>query len=131
LIVAVAGRVAALDIATGRELWRNEIPGAGGGTVELLIDNGRVYVALPTTSVVACLDLESGSELWRVRTSTHGRATMLIEGPRLIVARQGYVDCLDRDGNTLWSNGLSGLGVGATAIGVEGNIRQADEIGSS
>lgn len=130
MIVAVAGRVAALDVATGRELWRNELSGAGTGTVELVIDNGRIFVAVGSTSVVACIDYETGRELWRTTTATYGRATMVVDGPRIFVARQGYVDCIDRDGNVLWSNGLSGLGVGPTAIGVEGNVAQADDVGA-
>lgn len=131
LVVAVTGRVAALDITTGAELWRNELPGAGTGTIELGVDDGRVYVAPSTAPLLVCLDLQTGDVLWRASTTVNGRASMLFEGARIVVARQGYIDCFDRDGNTLWSNGLSGLGMGPTAIGVEGNVRQADELGRS
>ncbi len=130
MIVAVAGRVAAVDVATGKELWRNELSGTGIGAVEMLIEGDRVYVVVASGMPLVCLDYATGEERWRSTTSTVGRAVLLSDGPHLFVARNGYLDCFDRDGQRRWSNGLSALGTGPTAVGLPGNVRQADAEGN-
>jgi len=129
VIVAVAGRVAAIDVQTGKELWRNEFEGLGHGVVEMLVEDGAVFVAVATSRELVNLDYALGTERWRAETSITGRASLLRDGTRLFVACDGYLDCFDFNGNKLWSNGLSGLGTGPTAVGLPGNVRAADDLG--
>jgi outer membrane protein assembly factor BamB len=128
LIVTVEGKVAAIDMESGREVWRNSLSGAGMGVVEVWVEGATVLVA-PVSNVIVALRYTTGEEIWRATTTGSGRASILVEGQRVIVARGGYVDCFDPNGQRLWSNELSGLGMGATGIALLGTSRQADYAG--
>jgi outer membrane protein assembly factor BamB len=126
----VSGRVAAVDLASGKELWRNELAGAGTGPVDLHIDGGEVLACVSTSDALFCLDYATGELRWQAETRGYGRASILVDGPHVIVARNGYVTCLSRKGERLWVNALNGLGLGPTAVGLPGNVRQADSEGN-
>lgn len=130
VIVAVSGRIAAIDVQTGKERWRNDLSGLGHGVIEVMIEAGAVYLTVATARDLLCLDYATGKERWRRDTSMNGRASMIRDGARLFIAREGVLDCFDLAGNKLWSNGLSGLGVGPTAVGLPGNVRAADDMGN-
>jgi PQQ-like domain len=130
VIVAVHGQIAAVDVATGKEQWRNELRGLGHGVVEMLIADARIYLVVESAVDVVCLEYATGKELWRTATASNGRASLLRDGARLFVARRGYLDCFDLEGNNLWSNGLSGLGSGPTTVGVPGSVSRADAEGA-
>lgn len=130
VVVAVSGRVAAVDLATGKEQWRNELAGAGVGPVDLFVGDGVVLACVSTSDTLYCLDYATGEERWTAKTRGYGRAAILVDGPVVLVARNGYLTCFDREGAQRWSNGLDGLGTGPTAVGLPGNVRQADAEGT-
>jgi outer membrane protein assembly factor BamB len=125
LVVAVNGSVFGIDASNGEQRWSNVLDGAGFGVVELAIESERV-LACPAGGFVFCLDESSGETRWRAATSgLRGRATMLVDGDRVVVAKGGAVDCFSlATGERAWSVG--NVGTGSIALGVQGRVRQAD-----
>ena len=129
LLIALSGHVAGLEPSTGEILWKNELTGGGFGAVDLATD-GEIVIASAAGQRVFAIALASGQTLWCVATSAPGRATIVLEGERIFVAKGGFVDAFSRSGELLWKQGLPGLGTGRAALGFPGNLRQADDVGS-
>jgi outer membrane protein assembly factor BamB len=126
LIVAMGYHVTAVDLATGREVWRHALSGGGTGAVDLAIHD-RLVVACASGARVSALDYATGAVRWSADTTgVEGRATILVDAGRILVAKDGYLDCFDEAGNSVWKQELSGLGHGVAALGLPGNVRQAD-----
>lgn len=125
LVLAISGHVVGIDTTTGQERWRNDLKGGGYGVVELEIRAGLVF-ATAQLAHVYCLDYLTGETRWVADASRQGRGTMLVDGERVIVAKGGVVDCFTLGGQRLWTQELRGLGTGAVAMGLPGNVRQAD-----
>ncbi len=116
LIVAMNGEIAALDRASGEELWRAAIHGAGLGRVTLLSSDGVVYAASEEERLV-CLDAATGEKRWERITTAYGRATLAIRGDALYVARGSHLECLDRrTGNVRWTKNVRGMGKGVASL---------------
>lgn len=79
------GFVAALDVATGAELWRVDDTGE---VLAAVVANSDAVVATLTEGLTA-LDLRSGERLWEVQD--HGYAT-LVEADRVLSTSAGYAD---------------------------------------
>lgn len=69
-------------------------------------------------SRVVALDRHTGQLVWDWKSPKGtGFVAVLLDGDRLIVSIQGYTYCLDPNtGAVLWSNPLSGLGVGIPCL---------------
>lgn len=67
---------------------------------------------------VLALHRETGEVLWDWKSPDGtGFPALLLDGDRLIVSVQGYMHCLDpMTGEVLWSNPLSGYGIGTAAL---------------
>jgi outer membrane protein assembly factor BamB len=130
LVVALNGKVAALDAESGELRWRNDLPGGGHGEVFLAIDRRDVFVSAQGAKVF-CLSYKSGKTRWATDTQAAGRASIVVEKSIVYVAKSGYVDAFDRKtGNRLFAQGLSGFGQGSCALGFAGNVAQGDDRGS-
>ena len=129
LLVALGGHLVGLDPASGAILWKNDLSGGGYGSVDLASD-GEVVVASAGGNRVFAIAYPTGATLWAASTTAHGRATIVIEGERIFVAKGGSVDAYSRSGEKLWTQGLPGLGTGRAALGFPANLRQADDAGS-
>lgn len=129
LVVGLNGKVYGIDRATGELRWRNDLKGGGFGEVFLAVDYG-VIVASAGGAMMYCLDYLTGQERWRAATQASGRATILIEPDHIVCAKGGYVDAYTVEGRRLWSQPLSGAGVGRVALGYPGNVVQADDPGT-
>lgn len=71
---------------------------------------------------IIAIDAVTGTELWR-RKLDHGGSlvTILVKGPCIFAASDGYVFCLDRYmGQVLWTNELKKLGWSAVMMAVAG-----------
>jgi hypothetical protein len=79
--------------------------------------------------IVYCLDCLIGVERWRQPTHSSGSETIVIEPDHIVCAKGGYVDCFAPSGAPLWSQPLSGYGLGRSALGYPGNVAQADDRG--
>jgi hypothetical protein len=131
IVAAVGGKVLGIDAMTGQVRWENGMEGGGYGEVGLAIANDRIVVSAARGKVF-CLAYPSGAELWTAKTSSMGRATILIEGELVLVAKSGKLDCFDlATGEERWSQPLPRTGYGSVAIGAPGNVVQADEIGKT
>ena len=129
LVVGIHGNLVGIDRATGAILWKNGLEEGGYGTVYIALSQGRVFASAGGKRVFA-VDMRTGATLWSAETSGYGRATMLVELDEIYVAKSGYLDCFDRYGNRRWTQKLEGLGTGPVALGVPGNVAQADDKGA-
>ena len=129
LVVGVAGKVVGLERYTGQLRWRNDLPGGGMGEVFIAFRYGALIVSAGGDAIFR-LDYATGATLWQGRTQSVGRATIVIEPDVIVVAKSGYIDAFGHDGRHFWTQPLSGMGVGATALGFPGNVAQADDAGS-
>ncbi|WP_437603167.1 PQQ-binding-like beta-propeller repeat protein [Sorangium sp. So ce590] len=125
LVAAFLDQIFGVDPVTGRVLWEHKQGGAGYSSTALLITPAAIYAA--TFSSIACLRYPTGELLWQAETATQGRATLLLEGDRLFVAKQGEIECFSLTGQSLWHNRFKGKGMAAVALGVPGNVAQADD----
>jgi outer membrane protein assembly factor BamB len=128
LIVALGGSVCGLDAETGAWLWKNALPGGGFGEVAISVHEDCV-IASAFGDLVYCLHPHDGREIWRAQTAKPGRATIVVQGERIYVAKSGVVDCFTFGGHALWSQPLPVLGSGRLALGFPGNVVQADDPG--
>lgn len=80
------------------------------------INDSLVFVGF--NSRVVALDRHTGRLVWDWKSPKgSGFVAVLLDGDRLIVSVQGYTYCLDpKTGIVLWSNPLSGLGVGIPCL---------------
>ncbi len=77
--VLVAGRgLAALELASGRVLWKAE--DGGEATAPLLVAGSRVYVG-EADGTLRARDLESGKSLWTFKTAAALAAPPVVDGP--------------------------------------------------
>lgn len=129
LLVALGGKIAALDHSSGQIRWQDDMKGGGYGEVALAAAQGRVFTSAQSAKVF-CYRYASGELLWSASTSSSGRATIVVEGDRVFVSKGGEVDCFSLDGSKLWTQRLPGKGVGTAAIGFPGNIVQGDDRGA-
>lgn len=80
------------------------------------INESLVYVGF--NSRVVALDRTTGRLVWDWKSPKgSGFVAVLLDGDRLMVSVQGYTYCLDpNSGVELWSNPLSGMGVGIPCL---------------
>ena len=121
LVVGLNGLVFGLDRDTGIMKWENKLPRGGYGPVYVAMRYGAV-VASANGSRLFRLDYRTGEAMWVANTSASGRATILIEQDRIIVAKGGYLDCFDHAGTAMWKQPLSGKGMGRVALGFPSNV---------
>ena len=126
LIIALLDQVIALDRRSGEARWQHKLA-QFGSAVEIQIVGGRVF-AVTSNGHLYGFDYLDGSRLFSVKLSGSylGRPTMLVDADHLYIAKGGEIVCLDFEGKELWFNGLPGKGVGPVALGLPGNVRQAD-----
>ena len=126
LVVTFRGQVHRLDRDTGAIVWTNELKGGGYDEAFLAVGFGVVIVST-STSKVFCIDYLTGATRWEAATSSMGRATILIEPTQIICCKEGYIDCFSPDGGMLWRQPMAGTGLGRAALGLPGNVAQADD----
>ena len=125
-IVAFNGKVFALERLTGKIVWRLEMT-FSGGCVELVMD--RDLVVACDTERMAFINYADGNVrrvVDRKDVARRSRPVVLVDEGHLLVGGSGEVACYTRDGELLWDEGFAGDGYGSVALGVPGNVRQAD-----
>jgi outer membrane protein assembly factor BamB len=126
LVVAFAGRIFGQDPPTGRVLWEREID-AAARPITLILTPDTVFAA--TFQNLVCLRYPTGEIVWTARTKVVGRATVILEGDHVFVGKGGEIECFSLGGQSLWHEKFKGKGAGEVALGVPGNVAQADELG--
>jgi outer membrane protein assembly factor BamB len=99
------GAVCALDRATGRIIWRRELPKFAGASV--CLNSGKLFAKCPHT--LYALRPESGETLWSF--CPYGpdgewiySSPTIYQGSLYIGDRKGFLHCLDSNtGETIWS----------------------------
>ncbi len=125
VVLAIADRIIGLDPGTGELRWNRKLGGLSSSTTALLLTPNHIFAA--SWSKLSCLEYPSGELRWQADIPG-GRAVLVLDGGRLYVSTtSGKLDCFTIDGQHLWQNALKGMGTGSVAIGVPGNVMQADE----
>lgn len=127
LVVTLNGKVHGVDRQTGELRWTQGTNqwGGGRGEVFLAMAHGLVIASSYEDAIVS-LDYTTGAITWSAHTHSSGRATILVERDVIICAKGGYLDCFAHGGKKLWTQPLTGLGMGNVALGFPGNVAQAD-----
>jgi hypothetical protein len=80
---------------------------------------------------VVCIAYPSGQVIGRAQVplESDSRPSLIVDDDQLFVARNGQVAALTLDGRPLWmqSLGHAAKGLIPTALGVPGQVRQADD----
>jgi outer membrane protein assembly factor BamB len=128
-VSAFASKLLALDRSTGAIVWKTPLD-VGTQEVEIAVGGGLVVAA--THTKLAFVEYASGKLVKVVERAGEyrGRATMLIDGPHIYVGGSGEVACYSQAGDLLWLQPFTGEGFGSMALGLPGNVRQADDVGS-
>lgn len=124
LVAAFSGRVFGIDPASGEIQWEHELESAGNAA-SVVINEQAIFAA--TFSNLSMIRYPTGELVWSVSTSVRGRATLLLEGGLLLVAKGGEIEAFGLDGNPVWRNRFKGKGTGNAVLGVPGNVAQADD----
>lgn len=76
VFVGVGGHVAALDRATGIEIWRTKVK--GGDFVNVTVDGENLYAT--TQGEIFCLDRSSGEVRWHNKLKGLGLGLVTVAG---------------------------------------------------
>ncbi len=80
LFIGTHGYVAALEQATGKELWRTSLPDTGFSIVTLLFENGWLFAA--SGGHCFALDPESGAIAWHNELKGLGQGALCLATTR-------------------------------------------------
>lgn len=123
VFVAFGRHVVAMDRATGRRVWQQEM--SAPRTIRIAVVGTRVF-ALGTDLI--CFDATNGSVLWQ-STDAPGD-TLLADGDGVFTGGIGEVSCFDAaTGKRRWHDRFKGMGIGGVALAVEGASSQDDLTG--
>lgn len=130
LITAFNSTVFGVDRQTGQIVWHRSVAQTPS-TIELAIME-NVVVAIASRSITF-LDYATG--MIHKATPVVGeylgaRPVCLIDGPHIYVGANGELSCYTSRGDLVWVQPFTGHGFGSLALGLPGNIRQADSVGS-
>lgn len=78
LYAAMEKNVAAIDAATGVEIWRRKLP-KGGSLVNILIKGDVLYIS--TDGYIYCLDRYMGEIIWRNDMKRLGYGAVMLATP--------------------------------------------------
>jgi outer membrane protein assembly factor BamB len=119
-VATYQGKIAALDLTSGKVFWTHEISSFTG----LTVDSQRVYVA-DATSHLWAFDTESGAVDWRqnlleARNIT-GPAT--IDNYLVVADQEGFLHWMSKqDGHFVARNRVTGFGILATPVVSDGTV---------
>ncbi|MFQ5733963.1 MAG: PQQ-binding-like beta-propeller repeat protein, partial [Planctomycetaceae bacterium] len=99
----------AVDVFTGRHLWKTRIPGRSGRAPEFVAVKDRIYIPLGTTCLV--LDPSTGGKLREIhvpekiaKETSAGWSRLRVGGDFLVATFGRHLACLNRrTGKLLWS----------------------------
>lgn len=127
LVVAAFGRnVVALERRSGRVAWRWAGDASTNAFDRIAFGDGCVVASSAVGPTLVCLAYTTGALLWRATSSIFG-PTLVVDGDQILVGGAGEVACLElATGRVQWREPFKGLGVGAVALGVPGNVALPD-----
>lgn len=132
LVTAFARSVHAIDRATGAVRWSVLPFGASetGSDVEIAIADGVVIAA--SEAALSFIDYATGHVHATVPLPAGHptRPTMIVEAPHIYVSGYKAVWCYTVRGQYVWTRAFPDLEASSIALGVPGNVRQADDRGA-
>jgi outer membrane protein assembly factor BamB len=132
----VAGFVRGLDRATGRRVWEVQVvenahPIAAqihqGIALAIAEPQGLVFASAYGDRLLFCIEYATGTVRWYADLERVGRKTLLVDGDQLFVGLIRTVRCYGLRGALQWEDAAEGGGAGVVALGVPGNVQQADQ----
>ena len=131
LVCAFANTVHGLDRASGLTKWTATPFGdsSQGVEVEMAIVDGVVIVA--TNQNIAFIDYATGHvhAAVGIPEGLELRPTMIVDGSHVYVARAASVTCFTLRGQVVWNRRIPSDDQSSMALGIPGNVRQADDTG--
>lgn len=130
LVVGFRGQVFGLERATGHVVWETPLGDRFADETEIWIGNDVVIAASRTR--LAFIAYETGQLYASIPLpgSYESRPTMLVDEEHVYIGRRGELSCFTTRGQPVWFNPFKGKGLGSMAIGLPGNVRQADDTGT-
>jgi outer membrane protein assembly factor BamB len=90
--------------------------------VRIALADDHVFALTRTT--LTCVEYLTGTVRWKVEADGD---TLLVDDGMAFVGSSGTVACYSTvDGSRLWKDEYEGLGMSAVALGVPGNVLQAE-----
>ena len=122
----MAGKLVALDVETGKELWRANELSASNSSPVIWEDQGKVRLIVNARSNVSCLDPATGEVLWTAQGG--GESTPVVVGDWLVTySRQekiglaGY-NCPVNGAEMVWNHALEARRTQSTPVIFEGHV---------
>ncbi len=133
LVMSSSQSVTALDLATGKRLWKFHRDAPGGFTIrgdaQPHAAHGSVYAAASAKAGIVALDANSGEPAWTYALA--GANHVLVDGARVIGGGRGELVALDRvSGKKLWTLQLKGDGYPTQPVAMRGLLLVAQDRGA-
>ncbi|NOX71365.1 MAG: PQQ-binding-like beta-propeller repeat protein [Candidatus Micrarchaeota archaeon] len=91
----------AVDVKTGKEIWRYETGGCLGNATPVLYENMIFFGSYD--GYLYCVDKETGNLIFRFKTGGKVVSGPTVTNERIVFgSRDGYIYCINHDGNELW-----------------------------
>lgn len=129
--VAFGGKLFGIERDTGAIRWSVDFSEWNAPIVELTLTAERALACSSHYLLIA--NRRTGEVIRKVHRKDEavgGRPVVLHDRDRLLIGAQGAVACYSTDGDLLWQQPFKGQGFGEMALGLPGNVRQADDRGS-
>ncbi len=124
LVVGQSGTLIGLDRESGKVRWEYQLERFSVDMVTVIA--GDLVLASGNEARLFCVRYSTGTPLWYEDTSAEGRATIMVDGDQILVAKGGHIDCFTLDGKPAWKRDLSKHGAVPASLGLPGNIQQGD-----
>ena len=124
LVMTIGGTILGIDPRTGDVSWAHELSAVQAPTA-LVVTATRIFACNPPRLV--CLEYPTGAKRWSASVARGSCPTILLVGELLYVSSAlGHLECFTVEGQPLWHTPLKGRGTGGVALGMPGNVMQAD-----
>lgn len=130
LVTAFNRRLFGIDRATGEIRW-SVIREIGDDQIYEIAIDGDIVIAASSTQI-GFVDYLSGKVHAIVPIGGDARRPlMVVDGGFLYITTTGQLTCFTTRGQLVWNQPFKGHGYGPMALGLPGNIRQADDNGKA
>jgi outer membrane protein assembly factor BamB len=131
ICAAFGGKMFGVDRDTGQIRWNVDFSEWNSAIVELVLTPERAFAFSPHYFVI--VNRRTGEVIRKIHRKDEAvgqRPVVLHDRDRFFIGGMGAVACYSSDGEFLWQQPFKGKGYGEMALGVPGNVRQADDRGS-
>lgn len=123
LLVGINGHIIAMDPLTGQRRWAVVL--GETGLVSFAV-NDELVIASAADDQLVGVERNTGQVRFRARTSRSGKATVLLAGDAVFVAKAGELECFGLDGVRRWHDEFKGMGLFSVALALGNQVLQPD-----